>query len=648
MRSIRSKKIFAAVATFCLVATQLLVISSYLLKPKPAQAFWGIGDFNFSTKIADIYDIAKDIGLAAAYRIGLNYSNQYLTRFVNQVLDKYKIRNYLYYDKVLTNWYMNQYIYDKVADPDLRAIYTLLQRTYITGESTGYTGGIDQRKALIPRIRAAIAKQYTNNGGIDSQKIYNPGTDVTDREYFATAQAYFSNPPSFTEQQVLGEFAAAQGAASAAAGQEQDAGGGFKAGRSTKTSTGTDSNGVTFSQVISAIENPASFVQDFTNETLKIIFENNYGVDPNNLWSAVGSLLGNFIFNKLSLNTSSGVWNEYGDTYKDTSSNSYNTKDIDLDADGIPDGQDSNNDNIPDSCYHGGVTPNCTPSRQASNTPYFVPLCGALDQAITDITSYNAFINTYTSHFKDDQHFENEADSDVWVRKSSIASNAIDNIVNSIENYHISYLDPIEINVGRYSNFMSSVVASLAKDHDLDLSLNPLSFGGGGLSALKSNTQSILDYLIRVKNELGSCSAPNTQAAGQVSPPVILDPPVDDSGGGGFVECDNPPNTISPDPRPVVQQIRSEFPNLDLTVDAQRFEFTHRVAYRLWQQDNKWGQKNAGDNRPTSDDAIGYLRPDVGPGRFEAVDLLGGGVTIQRGCYGVVGAEQNWIQPPPI
>ena len=121
-------------------------------------------------------------------------------------------------------------------------------------------------------------------------------------------------------------------------------------------------------------------------------------------------------------------------------------------------------------------------------------------------------------------------------------------------------------------------------------------------------------------------------------------------GGGAFVSCDSPPNSISPNPMSVMQQVRSEFPNIDLTVEGPglgtRDEFTAIVAWRLHQIDAKWGRKRAAG--PQSTDTLGYLRPDIGPGRFEAVDLVQGGTTtLIRGCVGVVDSGQTWIQPSP-
>jgi len=120
-------------------------------------------------------------------------------------------------------------------------------------------------------------------------------------------------------------------------------------------------------------------------------------------------------------------------------------------------------------------------------------------------------------------------------------------------------------------------------------------------------------------------------------------------GGGAFVSCDSPPESISPNPMSVMQQVKSEFPNIDLTIEGPgpgtRDEFTAIVAWRLHQIDSNWGRKRAAG--PQSTDTLGYLRPDIGPGRFEAVDIVISSGVLQRGCYGVVDSGQTWIQPIP-
>lgn len=120
-------------------------------------------------------------------------------------------------------------------------------------------------------------------------------------------------------------------------------------------------------------------------------------------------------------------------------------------------------------------------------------------------------------------------------------------------------------------------------------------------------------------------------------------------GGGGGIPCD-PPEVMSPDPMPTMQQVRSEsaFSNLDLkdkSPGGGRDTFTTEVVKRLNASDSKWGRKKSSSGAPISTDSIGYLRPDAGSGRFEAVDTISSGGTLQRLCFGVVGSEQVWVAP---
>ncbi|HEX9502789.1 MAG TPA: hypothetical protein VF974_00510 [Patescibacteria group bacterium] len=219
MKAKLSKLITGAILAI-LIATQ--VTGGILIAPKTAQAV-------FPT--IDIRWVAERIGIGIARGVLERFTEQFLTRFTNKLVDKYKIRNYLYYDRVLTDYYLNRYIADNITDPDLRDVYSLMERAAITGQPTGTTGGINPSKALIPRLNKAINKAYTNRGGIDPQKIYNPSSFNSDREYFAAAQAYFSNPPSFTEQNLQGEFGAFQSSATSASQLEILAGKGIKNGR---------------------------------------------------------------------------------------------------------------------------------------------------------------------------------------------------------------------------------------------------------------------------------------------------------------------------------------------------------------------------------------------------------------------------------
>lgn len=220
-----NQKLIASIVLGFFLASQLLTFTAVLMIPKKAEA-WGP-----SITVADIPRILEKVALGVLRSIATKISQKFLNRFVAKLTEKYKIKNYLYYDRVLSNYYLNRFISDKVSDPDLRQIYTLLERGFITGQSTGTTGGPDPAKALIPQIAAAINKRYEEQGGINKNRVYDRGSFKSDREYFAAVRAHYRYPKAAVEQTVREGFGSAQSNASMAAQIEVLIGNGIKAGR---------------------------------------------------------------------------------------------------------------------------------------------------------------------------------------------------------------------------------------------------------------------------------------------------------------------------------------------------------------------------------------------------------------------------------
>jgi hypothetical protein len=526
--------------TTVLCCALLAGLFNFVVAPKPAQAFLGIGDisFDFNTEIANPYDIAKEIGKAAVGRIATSYANLFLTKFVDKILDKYKIQNYLYYGKLLDSYYLNQYIADKIDDPNLRDAFQAASTLY-SYDLSGDTGGNVRRKQeALKKIKEAQDKYYLERGGIDPDKIYNPPADMTDTEYFALARAYFASPKSFSDQNISAQIAAAQSDAAAASAQEIAAGQGLKNSRQIVTITATGSAGL--DRAMSIINNPSGYIRDQLNSAIDSIFKTNFNND--NPFAAIGSALGSFIFANLQLDSNAGdILDESGLGYSSESAPAF--IEIDLDNDGIPDGRDTDRNGnltgIDDACYHGGipnVAPGCNKSSQVGTSPYFAPLCQGIDKAVKDTQGFIDFASAHRDQVNTD-NFRNPADAQVWARRAQSAYASTDGLLSTIQDFKNPSFDNTEIALGRYVSYLNAINQSLIKDGDLELDGQWGSFDG--IDRIISYTTEIINYLKAVKAAVGKCDNPNAEAAGNVPVPagIIFPPPgSEDDGDDGSDE----------------------------------------------------------------------------------------------------------------
>ncbi|MEJ0021908.1 MAG: hypothetical protein WDN47_05050 [Candidatus Doudnabacteria bacterium] len=312
--------------------------------------------------------------------------------FINKLTEKYKIRNYLYYDQVLTNYYLSNYISDKIQDPNLRQIYGLMNAGYVTGQSTGTTGGPDPNKALIPRLKTAINNYYQNNFGVSDNVITNNPNNLSGYDYYSTAFSYYLNPPGYVYQNLQGQFGAFQSAATTAAQLEVIVGNSLKAGRvvggfcsnttdnvswgdgwapASCVASGGKWNASALDNARSFIDNPTTFINNWLQGVISS--QTNTNFDPNNFWYAIGGALGNFLLNSLTASSSSSaVINEDPNHPYVPSNNGGITSgaNIDIDGDGIADGFSVNNNGIIDNCFFGGTAPNnCVGSKTALAPP---------------------------------------------------------------------------------------------------------------------------------------------------------------------------------------------------------------------------------------------------------------------------------------
>lgn len=388
-------KISAGMSLAAMLIFLLSSVSVNVLTPNTAHAdIVGIAG-GLTVPTADLPNIWERVAVAVGRAVAFNFAQKYLNNFTNKLQQKYKIRNFLYYDQVLTNYYLGNYIRDKVRDPDLQQIYTLFDAAYITGQSTGTSGQPDPAKALIPRLKKAIYKYYIDQGGTPEDLVFSPPPTLSDSEYFAAAQSYFFNPPGFVETNLRGQFGAFQANATTAAQLEVIVGNGLKAGRliggtcefppnspggTTAGNPDTDpqacqqAGGVwkasALDQARSFIDNPTIFIQSYLDQGVAKYLGNNF--DPNNFWAKVGATIGNFISNAFLLNKSSGgVLSDSPQTYTPLppSVDPTQPQEMDLDGDGIPDAYDYNNDGVPDVCIIGGTPPNCTGSKDVLSPP---------------------------------------------------------------------------------------------------------------------------------------------------------------------------------------------------------------------------------------------------------------------------------------
>jgi hypothetical protein len=377
--------------------------------------------------MADIPRLKDKWYIAIMRGIAYRVVDDLTKKFIDKITEKYKIRNYLYYDQILTNYYLSNFIQDKVSDPDLQTIYNLMNAAYVTGNNTGHTGQPNPNNAVMPRLKKAISDYYLKQGGIPPDTIYSPPPYLSDSDYFDAARGYFSNQLSFTEQNLNAEYGRFQTASTTAAQLEIIVGNSMKAGRivggtcnlsmandpwyvkwglvgkayaqaeiptlpstqlpntnsqwappdlptvrSTQTPSGCAAVGGRWRP--SALDETRSFIDNpsyYINQWLQAFIsrKTNTDYDPNNFWFAIGSSLGGYIMNKLTGTNDKILVEQPGYVYVGMAASELPAvgRDIDLDGDGVADAHDYDADGTIDICAFGGEPPTCEGSKEATN-----------------------------------------------------------------------------------------------------------------------------------------------------------------------------------------------------------------------------------------------------------------------------------------
>ncbi|MBI2086790.1 MAG: hypothetical protein HYT69_01300 [Candidatus Zambryskibacteria bacterium] len=204
---------------------------------------------------------------------------------------------------------------------------------------------------------------------------------------------------------------------------------------------------------------------------------------------------------------------------------------IDVDGDRIPDGYDADRDNLLESnndiCYHGGnPAVGCVVSSAVVSSPYFVPVCQAINLSLFALQDFETFINTHANQLESDgENFKNKADAELWANRASEVNSSVEAVLAAIQNYRAPYFDEIEIGTNRLANYIGKVVDSLAGDGN-DLDLAKIGNGGGGIDNLKKYVTDNISFFQDIKNKFGDCGRPNIRAVDNVVVPEEPPPEV--------------------------------------------------------------------------------------------------------------------------
>lgn len=352
---------------------------------------------------------------------------------------------------------------------------------------------------------------------------------------------------------------------------------------------------------------------------------------------------------------SQGLFASAGTTQSDLNSR---MAEVDLDGDSVPDGRDIDYDGSltskVDRCYHGGSVPNCATSSANPQSPYYTPVCQAVNQSIITISDFFDFINRNSGMIPDGENFTNKSDSQLWGMRANEALSSTDEIINAVTSYRSNYLEPLEIGANRHGEYMDRVARSLLADgQDLDLKYGWGTGDGGGLGDLIQYTSDHLNFLSQAQQAFGNCASPNVSGIQNLTPPV---PPSSaygnedrsggsgsgGTGGGGFCDASQARyegvllqamnNVIAANPNNIANanpQVNQPVNGREFRVNA--YEFLTYVAQELQNMGyNATADVLNGNSNTSTGDIIAVWSP--GDSTMERYDAISGAATTMSGA----------------
>ena len=201
------------------------------------------------------------------------------------------------------------------------------------------------------------------------------------------------------------------------------------------------------------------------------------------------------------------------------SSNSYARELLDVDADGVPDGYDTDQDGELNICHHGLVNArqsasnaNCIKSKNVTSSPYFIPICEKTTNVVRGLEKFRDFL--------DRNEFRSEH-SNIWSNRTISVSGVVEDFINTISRYEITSTEfnNALLSIGKYSKDLDNVIESLAKDGDLS---GKFDSDTGKRQSMIRNTNNLLRYMNTFSRQVaGKCSDPDLNALGNIPAPDI-------------------------------------------------------------------------------------------------------------------------------